>query len=168
MATIGDAAIRAVMTMTGGPPFRITLDEAATQTYVAGELVYSSAGYVTEIAGDTPGQILGVAGADGDNDAAAGSSAIPVFLADPSVLFEANMKDDSDGDHVSVVTDIGTVMGIQRVTADSKVYLDADVVDGASARVFVHKLATGSAMGDTNARVLFSFLPNWVQFLGTS
>jgi len=41
-------------------------------------------------------------------------------------------------------------------------------VKNANSRVFVHKVSVGSAIGDTNARVLFNFLPNFVQNLGTS
>jgi hypothetical protein len=112
-----------------------------------------------------------VAAGPASNDAAAQTDndvECPVFLAQPDVLFEINMLEGSLVDHVLVASDIGTAMAIQRDTTNSKVYLNSATKAGANVRMFVHRVARGSALGDTNARVLASFLPNWVQQLGTS
>jgi hypothetical protein len=59
-------------------------------------------------------------------------------------------------------------MAIQADTPNSKVYLNASTIAGANIRVFTHKQARGTSIGDTNGQVLFNFKPNWIQFLGTS
>lgn len=170
MATIPEAICRAVQTKDGSAPAILHQPEAATQTFVKGEVVFMSAGYLNEIASNTPALIYGVAADDGSNSASGGTSSAPecpVFLADDDTLFEANVKQ-SGSDHVLAATDLGVPMGIYRDTGDSKIYLDADVKAGTGVRVFTHRVARGTAIGDTNGRVLFNFLPNWVQFLGTS
>ena len=166
MATIPKDRIYAVAKFHEGSPASLHVPEAANQTYVVGEIGYfDTAGQFAELAGDTPAEIYGVSEHDASGVQATMGS---VWLANPDTLFEANMLEGSAADHVLVAADLGTVMGIQRVTADSKVYLNSAVKDGASARVFVHGLARGSVLGDTNARVLFTFLPKFVQHLATS
>jgi len=172
MATISKQVVLAAMSLTDSPPPILHCLEANSQTFVKGEPVFRSAGYLTEIASDTPAQIYGVAAGPASNDAAAQTNntlECPVFLAQPDVLFEINMLETGGADHVLVASDIGVAMAIQRVTADSKFYLNASIkTGGTSVRMFVHRIARGSALGDTNARVLASFLPNFVQQLGTS
>lgn len=171
MATISKERIKAVLTLTDGPPAILHVLEGASQTYVRGEIGYRTGGYFEEITGNTPAVIYGVAAADGANDSDAETDndvEVPVYLAAEGNVFEGNMLEAAAADHVLVASDLGTPMAIQRVTADGKVYLNAAVKAGTSVRVFVHKVAAGSAIGDTNARVLFTFLPNFVQHLGTS
>lgn len=169
MATIADDIVKAVMTLHGGPPPLLHLAEAASQTFVKGEFVYIGAdGYVYEIGGDTPAVIYGVAAQNGHNAATDGLYDVAVHLASPEVLFEGNVKEAALADHTFAQTDLGTTMAIQRDTTNSKTFLNSAVVAGANVRVFTHRRARGSAIGDTNARVLFNFLPNTVQFQGTS
>lgn len=167
MATIAKQEIQAAVQMHGANPFTMTLPEAASQTFVKGELVVDVAGYVTEIASDTPGSILGVAAGDAHNTTA-GAASVPVELAAPQQLFRGNVLETALADHVLDATDLGTDMAIQRDTTNSKVYLNATTKAGANIRVFTLQRARGTAIGDTNGQVLFVFKPNWVQFLGTS
>jgi len=174
MATIAEKELRAVMTLTGGPPPQLTLKEAASQTFVKGELVYISGGYVTEIGSSgavavaTDPVIYGVAAQDAHNDDSNGDSDVSVFLITPQTLFEANYKA-SGSNKVVAQTDLGTVAGLYRDTGDSKVYVDSGAkTPGTNVLVFVHRLAKDSAIGDTNARVLFTFFQNNIQFAGTS
>ena len=171
MSTIADNIVLARMTFTEGEPPIFYCPEANSQSFVKGELVFMSFGYLTEIGGDTPEQIYGVAAAAGANSATAQTDGVmtPVFLALPTTVFEANMKQGSLANHTSVASDFGTTMAIQRDTSNSKTFLNASTKNGgASVRVFVHGPGSGSVVGDVNPRALFTFLPNWVQFLGTS
>lgn len=167
MATITKERLKVVRQFHGSSPKSFELVEGASQTFVLGELVVVDAGYVIEIASDTPGVILGMAAADAGNDPA-GTNRISVYTADPDNIFEGNVLGTGAADHVLLQSDLGGTMAIQRVTADSKVYLDASIKGGASTRVYVWDVAPGSAVGDTNARVLFSFLDRYAQFASTS
>lgn len=168
MATIAKQEIEAAVQIHGSNPFTLTLKEAASQTFVKGEIVFiSAAGYVTEIASNTPSEIYGVAMGPAHNGTA-GANEVPVCLATPEQLFRANMLQGSLADHTLAQTDLGSDMGIQADTPNSKVYLDSSVIAGANIRVFTHKQARGTSVGDTNGQVLFNFKPNWIQFLGTS
>lgn len=156
--------ILATMTLHGGPPGQITHKEAAGQSYAVGEIVYLAAGLVTIIGSQTPADIYGVVHRDATGTA---GSETPVWLAEPDVLFEANLVEEGEGgaiaNHVAVQADIGSYVGIFIDAANKRMYLDASQT-GASARAFIHRLAKDSDMGDTNARFLFNFLPANVQF----
>jgi len=167
MATITKADIAPVRTLHGGPPSVQEVDEGASQTFVKGEMVNMVSGLLTELSSDTGSTIYGVA-ADDARNGTAGQYKCGVYMADPNTLFEANMLTTAAADYVLTQADLGTPMAIQRVTADSRVYLNAATKAGANVRVFVHAVAKNSLVGDTNARVLFSFMPNWIQQLGTS
>jgi hypothetical protein len=171
MATIAYNICLARMTFTEGEPPIFYCPEGNSQSFLKGEPVFNSFGYLIEIAGDTPGQIYGIAAQAGANSATAQTDGVmcPVFLALPTAVFEATMKESALADHVSVASDFGTVMAIQRDTTNSKLALNASTKNGGtSVRVYVHGPGSGSVVGDTNPRALFTFLPNWVQFLGTS
>lgn len=171
MATQLKEIIRAVMTLHDGPPPILNVPEGNSQTFVKGEIVDFAFGYVKEISSDTPSAIYGVAAASGSNDSTAETDndvEVPVELAMPDTLFEANMLETGLANHVLAASDLGVTMGIQRDTTNSKVFLNASVKAGSGVRVFVHRVARDSAIGDTNARVLFSFLPNFIRQLGTS
>jgi hypothetical protein len=173
MATISEQAVRAVMTLTGGPPPRLSLKEADSQTFKKGELVeINSSGFVAEITASgamTYSVAYGIAAEDGHNSATAQTDGteVSVFLITPEVLFEGNVKTNGSN-HTLAQTDLGQCVGLYHDTGDSKVYLDVNVTAGANVRVFTHRPARGTELGDTNGRVLFNFLPNWIQFLGTS
>lgn len=170
MATITKDIIRQAQSLVGGTPAPYTFKEGATQTYVKGELVFLSGGYLTEIAGDTPSQLLGVAAQPGHDDAAAGTHEGSVFLAEDSNVFSGNLLAGSLADYVIAQTDIGKYVQIQRDTTNSKVYLNVTAPNGgANVRAVVLAVDTRtSAIGDTNARVLFKFLPNFYQLGSTS
>jgi hypothetical protein len=168
MAVISDDIVYERQSHHGGTPTPRTYPEAATQTFVKGEIGFMSAGYLKEIAGDTPEAIIGVIAQAAHNDATAGTSSCSVFLASEGIVFEANVKASGLANYVGLNSDVGRVMGIQRDTANSKVFLNASVVGGANARVFVHGYARGSAAGDTNPRMLFEFLPTYIQNRATS
>lgn len=166
MATITKAALEQVSSSYGGSNAPRTYREGASQTFVKGEIVFAKEGYIEEIAGDTPGAILGIANQDAGNTTA-GARNVSVTLAAEGIIFAGNLLT-AGSDYVITNRDLCRVAGITRVTADSKVYLNAAVTGGASARVWIHGLARGSAIGDTNARVLFEFLPTYIQHRATS
>ena len=167
MATIAKQEIEAAVQIHGSNPFTLTLKEGASQSFVKGELVVITGGYVVEIASDTPSAIYGVAAGPAHNTTA-GAAEVPVELATPEQLFRANVLQSSLADHVLAQTDLGTDMAIQRDTSLSKTFLNASTTAGANIRVFTHKQARGTSIGDTNGQVLFNFKPNWIQMLGTS
>lgn len=168
MATQTKEIILQVSSAYGGSNAPRTYREAASETFVKGEIVWITNGYVQEIASDTPGAILGIANQDASNDTTAGTSNVSVTLAQEGILFAANLLDASLADYVIQNKDLGRVAALQRDTTNSKVFLDASVAGGANARVFIHGLARDNAIGDTNARVLFEFLPQFVQNRSTS
>ena len=167
MATISKERLKCVRQFHGSSPKSFEVREGASQTFVLGELVYGDSGYALEIAGDTPGIILGMAGEDGHNSAV-GVDRVSVYTADPDNIFEGNVLGTGAADQVLANNHLLTTMAIQRVTADSRVYLNAAILGGASTRVFVWDVAPGSAVGDLNARVLFSFLDRYWQAASTS
>jgi len=171
--TVSDDIMLESASEANAPPFGLAFAEAASQTFLKGWLVNLVAGYVTAIASDTPGNILGLAEQDAHNLSASGSPTNPdqsinVSLANATNIFSANVKGASLADHVLVQSDIGVTMGIQRDTTNNRIFLDASVKAGSSCRVFTLRTAQNTDIGDTNGRVLFVFLPNFAQSMGTS
>jgi len=114
MATISKERIKAVKTLTDGPPAILHALEGASQAFVIGELVWRVGGYVEETTGDTPAVIYGVAAANASNDSTAETDndlEVPVFLADPNTLFEGNVLTTAAADYVLTAADLGTPMG---------------------------------------------------------
>lgn len=167
MATITKSRLMQVSSATGGGVTARTYPEGASQTFVKGELVLGYFGYVTEIAGDTPTAILGMAAQDAHNTTA-GAANVSVVLAAEGTIFSGNMLSTSLADRTSGATDIVRPAGISRDTTNSLTFVNGSVTGGSSARVWVHGFARGSAAGDVNARVLFEFLPTFVQNRSTS
>lgn len=171
--TVADDIMFDAASETNSQPFTITFAEAASQTFKKGEVVYLAAGLVTEIASDTPANIIGIANQDAHNLSVAGvpddpARSVSVTLAPQINIFAANVKTTSLADHVLLVSDLGRVMGIQRDTTNSKVFLNAAVVGGANGRVFTLRTAQNTDVGDTNGRVLFVWLPGFIQGETTS
>lgn len=171
--TVPDDIMTDAASETNSPPFTITLPEAASQTFLKGWPVQIVAGYITGITSDTPGNVFGVVGQDFHNLAAAGvygviSQTVATYVANGTNIFAANVKGATLTDHVLVEADLGRVMGIQRDTTNNKVFLDSSVVAAANARVFTLRPAQNTDIGDTNGRVLFLWLPNFAQSMGTS
>lgn len=163
----------------GGTPDVVSFAEGATQTFKKGWPVVLVAGYVTDVASDTPALILGIAAEDAHNDAVAGTHQIGVYLALDTNVFAANVLETSLADHVLVQGDIGRQMGIQRDTSSNRLFLNSSVVGGANARVFTYELAQNQSatpnsasgpfgVGDTNVRLTFTFLEKFSQANTTS
>lgn len=174
MASVSKDIMTDAASETNSPPFTITFAEAASQTFKKGEPVYvNPAGYVQVIANATPTTIMGVAAQDAHNLAASGDATDPtksiaVYIANGTNIFAANVLGATLADHVLVQADIGSLMGIQDDTTNVRWYLDSSIKGGANVRVITLRTAQGTALGDTNGRVLFLWLPNWAQSMGTS
>jgi hypothetical protein len=168
MAVVPKDILLDVASEANAPQTTIHFQEAATQTFVNGELVYiDSDGFCYEIGGATPAVIMGVANENSHNDVTAGTHTVSVTLANGINIFEANCLQTALGDHVLVQADIGTFMGIQRDTTNSRTFLDASVKN-ANSRVLTLAIGQNSALGDTNARLLFIFQPKFAQSLSSS
>lgn len=168
MATIAKDIMRVVGSLTDSPPIVPDwLPEAASQTYVRGELLYVNplTGYLTEADANTLLYAMAhhnASGTTGDT-----KDHIVVMLH-PTTLFEANLLTGSGSDLVCAQSHIGRVMGLYFDTVNNRIVLDGSVTGGSGAKVFTHKVARGSAIGDTNARVVFSFMAKAIQYLTTS
>lgn len=167
MATRALGIIIQVASQYGGSNSPRTYPEAGSQTFAKGELVYLNQGALTEVASDTPGVILGVANQAAHNTTIY-TTRTSVSVGSEGILFEGNMVSMGGADRTIANTDLGRVAGIYRDTANSKVYVNGSVTGGSSARVFVHGLAKDNQIGDVNARVLFEFLPAFIQNRTTS
>jgi len=170
--TVSDDILTDAASETNSQPFTVTWPEAATQTFKKGWVVQMVAGYLTGIATDTPGNVMGVVAEDMHNLAAVGvygvtGDSAATYIANGTNIFAGNVKQASLANHVLVQADLGRVMGIQRDTANNRIFLDSSVV-GANARVFTLRPAQNTDIGDTNGRVLFLWLPNFAQSMGTS
>jgi hypothetical protein len=167
--TVADDIFLCSASESNSPPFTISCDEAATQTFKKGWIVENfGTGYVQDCASDTPLAILGVAEQDGHNDTAAGTSKCSVAFANGTNIFSGNVKATSLADHVLAQSDLLTTMAIQRDTTNNRMFLNASTKSGANCRVFTLRTAQNTDIGDTNGRVLFIFLPNFSQSMGTS
>lgn len=165
MAIKPQLGVTPVSNVSGNSFFTHEFPEAATQTFVEGEVVYISSGYVTEC-GDDPAIILGFAAKDGSNSTSNGSVDVPVYVADHDTLFCASVYHGTPGSAVTAVTLVGTAYGLYRDTTNSKVYVD--ISDTTNTRVRVVKLDPRDDVGDRYGRVWFRVLPAWHQFSRTS
>lgn len=152
MSTITMQKMRAVKTISGNSPQILSFPEAASQTFVRGEIVCLINGKVTEIANDTPGSVLGVAVQDASKVA---DTMIQVAIANSDTIFEANYSNDSQAGAVTAVTIVGTKRDLDRDTGKSKVYVSSAQ---ASVRVMIMDISENDTVGDTGGRVLFQFL----------
>jgi len=153
------------------PPFSVTVGETTSQTFPKGWLVQNlGTGYVTGISSDTPTAILGLAEQDAHNLSTATAQDISVSIANATTVFSANVLESSLTDHVLAQSDLLTTMAIQCETSSTpnKIDLSASTTAGANCRVFTLRTTQGTDIGDTNGRVLFVFLPNFAQSMGTS
>jgi hypothetical protein len=171
MATVSKDIMTPVASEANAPPFTVTCGEAASQTFPQGWIVYNpGTGYVSDPASDTPVSILGVAAQDAHNLGSATAQNLAVDFANGTTIFAANVLQASLADHVLAQSDLLTPMAIQRdtVSTPNKIYLNASTKSGANTRVFTLRTAQGTSIGDTNGRVTFVFLPNYIQSMGTS
>jgi hypothetical protein len=166
MATAQDQLVYPVFSPSGIEPPLFYKPEAAAQSFKAGEFVFlDTNGRVTVIASDTPAQIYGVAATDASGVTDAD---VAIYLAERGVWFEINMKQTGLANHVLAITDMATVMAIQRDTANHKVFLNATLVGGAGGRMFVHgispRMIPSFTFGDTNVRVVASFISSALMY----
>lgn len=91
----------------GTPPVLWTLPEAASQSFVAGDLVYLTGGYVT-ICGSDPAAILGIAMEDAHNTTAGAYNVEVLVLTDQTMI---NMCVDGSTDEIEA-TDRATAFGV--------------------------------------------------------
>jgi hypothetical protein len=179
MATVADDIFLEVSKRGGGTPDVVSFVEAASQTFKKGWVVYLVAGYVTDVASDTPALILGTAAEDAHNDSVAGTHSIGVYLADDTNVFAGNCKQSSLADHVLAQSDIGVQMAIQRDSTNNRWFLNASTKGGANCRVFTYEIAQNQSstpnsasgpfgVGDTNVRLTFTFLTKFSQSDATS
>lgn len=162
MATIGLKSIMCAKTISGNSPQLVAYPEAASQTFKRGEVVYLVGGKVTEIASDTPGQILGVAAEDASGTV---DTQIEVWVANDDTIFEANYSDDAQAGAATNVNIVGLRRMLDRDTTNSRVYVSNS---GTTPRVTILGLSEKDAAGDTGGRVLFQFLRQFNQLFSTS
>jgi hypothetical protein len=155
MATISKKIIEVAKTLHGGPPIIVTYPEAASQDFLAGELVYLVSGKVTQC-GANPTIILGIAMHDASETT---DTDVQVCLATADTIFSANR--DSG---VTAVTDVGQSY---RIAATSNKWHIVPTT-GANARVLVVELDTRDTVGDTSGRLLFIINGSYRQFEVTS
>lgn len=174
--TVADDICVANQSEANAPAFCVSWAEDALQTLKKGWPVFVTAlGFAKDVASDTPITIMGIAEEDAHNltvagvaNTSGGPNTLLVALANGTTIFSANVKSTSLADRVLLQSDIGSLMGIQRDTTNNRLFLNASVKGGASARVYTLAVTDGTEVGDTNGRVQFVFLPNFSQTMGTS
>ena len=146
MATIGKTRGRCVGRLGGGEVPTVYLREAASQSFQDGQFVMMNATYQATVYATDDAGIAGMAAKDatGTTDAE-----FPCVINIEDALWELNALEASAADHVLVTADIGKCFGLQ--VSSNKVYVDTS--DTTNKRVRILKVAPGSAIGDTNARV---------------
>lgn len=163
MATIALQRVRVAKTTNNAPPVVLSLPEAASLTAVAGEFVYLSGGYVTEI-GANPDAILGMLAENGHNDSA-GVYEVDVVIANDSTVFSANKSNSSGSAAATAQTDVGKPFALYRDTTNSKTYIYPDM---GYERVTCVGLDHRDTVGDTGGRLLFIVLGRFRQLFCTS
>lgn len=176
MATIALTRCEIAYTVSGNAPEQLTLPEAASQTFVAGEFVYLVSGYVTECAitsNEYTSLILGMAIDNGSNTTA-GAADVAVALGNEDTVFTANLV--TAGTAVATnVLDVGAVCSMYADTTNSRVYLHMDRGNGSIPiheptypRAMIIGHDKRDAVGDTGGRVLFKILSQYRQVGSTS
>jgi len=163
MATI--TLTRAVLAKTesGNEPMVIDYPEAASQTFVKGEFVYLSGGYVTECS-DNPTAILGMAEDDAHNSTA-GAYKVGVSIFSDNTILEINKVDTSDAAVATAVTDVGKTFGLYRDTTDNQVHA---AYNSTSPRLICIGISGSDLVGDTGGRLLFRVIGTYRQLASTS
>jgi len=127
------------------PPVQ-TFYEASSQTWVVGDLVYRSSGYVT-ICGADPSQILGIAKAAGANGTQ-GTITTEVNIITADTLIEMQVHHTTPANAVIEAADHGKLYGIAVGTGSSAGvwYVDKNETSNTRVRVveFVDALATAN------------------------
>lgn len=164
MATIPVTKMKAPRTISGNPPQIMTFPEAASQTFVAGELVYLSGGYVTECSAN-PTLILGMA-ADPAHNSTAGAYNVGVYVANSDTIFEISKTNSTGTAAATAVTDVGTGFGVYLDTTNSRV--TAYIGAGLNNRLMCLDHSDKDTVGDTGGRLQVQVLGNNRQLFCTS
>jgi hypothetical protein len=182
LATITLGKIEFAFTISGNSPMVLAFPESTSLAAVAGEVVYLSAGQVTEAANSsyviTTSPLLGVLADDGQNTTANLYNA-GVYIANQDNVFSANLVNDSGTRIVTHKGYVGATLGLYADTTNSKVYAagtavatgvirPAQVSTTAYPRIRVLALDKRDTEGDTGGRVLFVFMPQHCQLMSTS
>jgi len=148
MATIDQLRAVAVKTL-GGQPYPISQKyiEAASQDYKAGQFVYASSGNSISHCETGATACLGMATCDATGTT--GTSA-EVLLAEPYVVFEANVSHATPASAVTALTQIGAKYGLE--LSSNKNYCKID--DTTNKFFHVHELSDKDTVGDQYGRVL--------------
>lgn len=169
MATIVLQKAWIAKTISGNPMQIIEFPEGTSLAVKAGEFVYLSAGYVTEI-GDAPALILGMATTDGQ-DTTAGLYEMGVYVANSDTIFTANEVSDNAGSGTggtgvaTAVGHIGIPMGLYRDTTLNITHITRF---GGNHRVITIDFDHRDAIGDTGGRLLFQIRSDYRQLFSTS
>lgn len=166
MATIPLGKAEWAMALDGGPCSILHFEEGASQSFVTGEPVMLTAGYVVEC-GDNPVAILGIALADAHNTSA-GLYKIPVALADHRNIFRANCCSSAGTRAATALTMIGKGASILRDTTNSMLQILSTSLDGSNSRVTIMGLDPQDVVGDTGGRLLVKFKQPFCQLAMTS
>jgi len=160
MATQAKIPIRAARTLAGTPIPRAGLPEKASSTFVRGALAFLEAatGFLIECGAD-PTLIMGIAQADGANNAVSGAVINIVDLAHPDTLFRGYLDTSGgEGTGTTAQTDLGKGYGVAKSASGGIWYVDK--ADTTNKRVVIWEFwaADGQAVGDIRHHVLFQFM----------
>lgn len=127
--------------------------EAASFAGGIGTPVIAASGYVDEAAADQKTVIIGLSVKAGSNGSA-GAATMEFVPALPSIIFEANLEDETNNNHALVQTNQWAQYALQLDATNDRWYLDEN--DTSNAAGVVVKLV--DAIGTVKARVQFVFL----------
>ena len=154
------------LTLIGGPQLSKKYPEGASQTFVKGEAVYLTGGYVTEFTTGVDNgsqRFLGFAAEDAHNSTA-GAYSVEVWVG-PDNEFEANATA-AGSNQVTALTQIGTKYPLYLDATNAIVMVD--IADTGSkidcARVI--KVDERTAVGETNGRIRFHLTRDALQVFG--
>lgn len=136
----------------GEHPYMDEFPEAASQSFVKGDLVCLASGYLTKCGSD-PAAVLGVALADAHNGSA-GAYMIPVLVLTTHMVLTMQVYHGTPSSSVIAAADLGTAYGI--VDAGSGVW-KVDKTDTSNTRVKVVTFL--EPVGTAAGKVGVVFLP---------
>jgi len=117
--------------------------EAASQTFEAGDLVFTNAGYIEECGAD-PASILGLVMEDG-HDAGAGDYQVPVLVFTEATFIEMCVYHSDPGANLIEDTDLRTLYGL--VASNHKWLVDKTEVVNTRVKVQQFKDPIGTVSG---------------------
>lgn len=163
MGTQALSPVRAVKRLDGAPITIESYPEAASQTFVKGEPVYLNAsGHLAEFdatADNGTQRFLGYAAEDAHNDVVAATHKTGVFVADDSLVFEANIYHTTVGSAVTAQSDLGSLLPMKHLPSQGRGIAAVDKEDTAGkidcCRIIGFSTRPGEAVGDTYGFVQF-------------